>query len=66
MNNKQTLNHFVEGLQEYMEVNSTGQGMGYLYGVLSSLQLSNHELELLQNFTQGMKESVEKTLGHVS
>ncbi len=66
MNNKQTINHFVEGLQEYMEVNSTGQGLGYLFGVLSSLQLSNYELELLQDFTKNLKESVEKTLGYVS
>ena len=51
-------------MKEYIEVHNPGQAMGYLYGVLSNLQLQGYELELLETFTKGMKESIEQTLAN--
>ena len=48
-------------MKEYIDVNGSGQAMGYLYGVLETLKLQSYELETLQTFTKGLKESVEKS-----
>lgn len=49
---------FVAALQEYIDLNGTGQGMRYLSGVLDSLQLHKYDQELLQTFTDGLIRSV--------
>jgi len=53
-------------MKEYIDVNGSGQAMGYLYGVLSNLQLQGYELETLQTFTKGLQGSVQKTLSNAS
>jgi hypothetical protein len=67
MNNARlTINNFTDAMKEYIDVNGSGQAMGYLYGVLSNLQLQGYELESLQTFTKGLQESVQKTLSNAS
>ena len=61
-----TINDFTDAMKVYIDVNGSGQAMGYLYGVLESLKLQSYELEVLQTFTKGLKESVEKTLSNAS
>jgi hypothetical protein len=61
-----TINNFTDAMKEYIDVNGSGQAMGYLYGVLSNLQLQGYEPETLQTFTKGLQESVQKTLSNAS
>jgi hypothetical protein len=65
-NTRLTINNFTDAMKEYIDVNGSGQAMGYLYGVLSNLQLQGYELETLQTFTKGLQESVQKTLSNAS
>jgi hypothetical protein len=61
-----TINNFTDAMKEYIDVNGSGQAMGYLYGVLESLKLQGYELETLQTFTKGLQESVQKTLSNAA
>ena len=60
------IDEFANGLKEYIEVNGGGMAAGYMYGVLSNLNLGDRELDLLDTFRKGMKESVERTLSNAS
>jgi len=62
---RHTINNFTDALKEYIDANGSGQAMGYLYGVLDTLKLQSYELETLQTFTKGLKDSVERTLSNV-
>jgi hypothetical protein len=61
-----TIDKFANGLKEYIEVNGAGMAAGYMYGVISNFNLNDGELDLLDTFTKGMKESVERTLSNAS